>query len=64
MVMSRHRQVYLHKKKKRERDPKKILQHQKNNHPMLAPCKCKNKCIEKISEEERNSLWSAFWSMA
>lgn len=52
-------------KRKRERETvkrkRKILEEQKNKHPMLPPCACKNKCSEIICESKRKSLWAAYW---
>jgi hypothetical protein len=51
------------KRNKRERDPKKLLEQQQQKHPLLPPCNCKLKCLDKINEDFRKDIWALFWSM-
>ena len=35
----------------------------KLKHPLLSPCKCKNKCVENVQEDERCSIHKEFWKL-
>ena len=32
-------------------------------HPLLTPCNCKMKCVDRVSEIRRNEIHAAFWKM-
>lgn len=36
---------------------------QKEKHPMLSSCACKQKCVEKIPQSRREQVYGEFWSM-
>lgn len=50
-------------KPKRIRDPIKMLEKLRSEHPMLSPCSCKKQCIQKICEDERQLIWTHYWHL-
>ena len=35
----------------------------KKSHPLLPPCKCKRKCIEKVCQDTRKDIHERFWNL-